>query len=179
MSRSSLISCLLIVGLAAVTATAAQGPPPGEPGAGPGRGDPITALKQALTDAGADSLSSAQENQISELLQAYKAANAPKAPGEAGLSAMSAYQESILSGDLDGAKAAAASMAAEMTANSQTRLEKQAQLMIQILGTLSEAQTKKLSEKFETRGLFFLLQRFAGPPMGRRGMRGPMGPPPM
>jgi len=136
-------------------------------------------LKQALADAGADALTSAQEGQIKQLVESYKEANAPKAPGEAGLSAMSAYQESILSGDLEGAKAAAATMSAEMAANSRTRLEQQAELMIQILGVLSEAQVQKLAENAQTTGLFALLQRFAGGPMGRRGMGGPMGPPPM
>jgi len=144
-----------------------------------GPGGSISFLKQALTEAGAPTLSSAQEEQLDQLISSYRESMFPSSPDENLVTARSAFQESVLSGDLTGAKAAAATLAKLQTAAMQERLEGQAAFMIQAMAILSRDQVNKLVAEFETAGLFELFQRLAGPGMGRRGPGGPGFAPPM
>ncbi len=182
MLRRSLIWCVLVAVFLTTAAIAApQGRRAGQAGrgfGGPGGLDPVAFLKQALTDAGADSLSSAQEEQLAQLITSFRESHFASGPDEALLAARDAYQQAVLSGDLQGAKAAAATLSELQTVEAQTRLEDQAGLMIQVMGVLTEAQMSKLSAQFEAGRLFMLLQTLAGPPMGMRGP-GPGAPPPM
>jgi len=59
----------------------------------------------------------------------------------------------------------------------QKRMGDQAAVMIQALAILTEDQVNKLATQFEPGGLFMLLQRLVGPPMGWRGPGAAFGPP--
>lgn len=173
MSRRSSIWCVL---LAALLTTAALGAPQsrrmGREMGRPGQ-DPIAVLKQALTDSGADSLSSTQEEQVQQVITSFRDSQVPPAPDDTVMAARNAYQHAVLSGDAEAAKTAAATLAQAQAAGMQTRLAGQAAVMIQIMAILTQGQVEKLVGQFGTEGLFRTLQRLVGPPMGRRGGPGP------
>jgi hypothetical protein len=165
MSQRRLISCSLLFLLVVITSPV-WGQPPDRPfrGAGPMNG--ISFLNRALEDAGATALSSDQETQIQALLDSIRKTLVSQEPDAELQAALSAYQQAVLSGNLTGARSAATALAAKETQRSQTRLEQQADWIIQLTALLTADQLNKLIAKFETAGTFRILERLVGP-MGR------------
>jgi len=177
MSQRSLISCSLLFLLVAITASVSA-QPPDRPMRGAGPMNAVSFLKQALEEAGATALSSDQETQIQALIDSIRQTLMSQEP-DAGLqAALSAYQEAVLSGNLTGAKSAAATLAAKETQNSQARLEEQANWIIQLMALLTPDQLNKLIAKFETAGTFRIFAGLTGR-MGGRGFPGGPGAGPM
>jgi hypothetical protein len=133
--------------------------------------NPVSFLKQALEEAGATALSSDQETQVQTLIDSIRQALTSQEPDAKLQAALSAYQESVMSGDLAGAKTAAATLAARETQNSQTRLEDQANWIMQLMALLTPDQVSKLIAKFETAGAFRIFAGVTGH-MGFRGFPG-------
>ena len=180
MSRKNCV--LAVLAIAFVTAAAFGSPqrPRGRGAELPGRPpeDAVAMFQQALSEAGAASLSSAQEEQLRQLIASARE-NQPQFGGaEQVQAARETYQKAVLSGDFPAVKAAAMILAELQLEVIQARMEDQAAVMIQALAILTPDQVSKLTAQFETGGLFMLLQRLAGPPIGGRGPGAALAPPP-
>jgi|GEM_PF-5612407 len=177
--RKFVLSVVVVASLLSIALAAPQRPrgQAGRPPGGPGQGDAVTILKQALQEAGGAALSSAQEEQLSQLIASVAENQVPFGGDEQLLAARETYQQAVLSGDLAGAKSAAKALAELQLGIMQKRMEDQAAVMIQALAILTEDQVNKLATQFEPGGLFMLLQRLVGPPMGWRGPGAAFGPP--
>jgi len=174
MSQRSVIWCCVLFLLVMITASV-SGQPPGRPA----RAGYITILKQALEEAGATALSADQEKQIEALVDSIHESLMSKQPDEALQGALSTYRDAVLSGNLSGAKSAAAALASQEAENSRIRLEEQANWMIQLLAILTPDQLNKLVAQFDTDGTFQVLQRLTGRAFGGPGFRGGPGSGPM
>ncbi|MBI2820911.1 MAG: hypothetical protein HYX74_01680 [Acidobacteria bacterium] len=145
--------------------------------------DPLAGLKRALAAAGAPALTSAQQEQLTALIQAFRDAHKPQAPDTAVGGAHTAYQNAILNRDAAGAQAQADIIADQMAAQARTRLKDAAKFQIDVLNVLSSDQVSAVQRRVGSAGLSRLLASLAGPRggfqarvpgpggMGPRGMR--------
>jgi len=170
-----MISCsLLFLFVTLTTPVAAQPPEPPQPGAD--RPTAMAFLKHALEEAGATALSADQETQIQGLVDTMRESSASRQPDESLITALSAYRNAVVAGDMTGVKSAAATLALKEADNSRLRLEDQATWIIQILALLAPDQLNKLIARFEPDGTFQILQRLT---LGGRGFPGAPGRGPM
>jgi len=147
-----------------------QGPPPG---------DPLGALKHALTEAGAPALGAQQEQQLTQLIEAFRD-NRPGGPNETLEAAHHAYDNAVAAGNLAAANAQAAIIAQQISADVGARLQAEAKFKIDALNVLKSNanQIAALTQQFGTAGLSHLLNSLLGPgrPGGPAGPGGPGGP---
>jgi hypothetical protein len=97
--------CLLVVGTN--IAYAQHGGGPG--GGGPGGGSPLGFLKKALQEAGAQTLTTDQETQLTALITAFQTAH-PHTADQALIDAHTAYESAILSGNATALQTAIATL---------------------------------------------------------------------
>ncbi|HYE72782.1 MAG TPA: hypothetical protein VEF04_05600 [Blastocatellia bacterium] len=135
--------------------------------------DPLMPLKQALKEANAPDLSSAQEEQLKTLVQNFREAHKPE-PNEAARDAHRAYDDAILAGDTGAAQAAAQAIVNATTAEAAAHLRDAAALKIQVIAVLkaNPGQFNALTQRFGTQGLLGVLNGL----VGGGPMRGPGGP---
>lgn len=151
------------------------------PGAALAQRDPLAGLKRALAGAGAPALTSAQQEQLTALIQAFRDAHKPQAPDTVAQEARGAYQSAILKGDAAGAQAQADIIADQMALQARTRLKDAAKFQIDVLNVLSRDQVGALQQHVGSAGLSRVLGSLSGPAggfqargpggMGPRGMR--------
>src|SRR6266508_3173711 len=129
--------------------------------------DPLAGLKRALQEAGAAALTSAQENNITALITAFRAAHeAPPTPGTEVQNARAAYDDAILNQDGAGAAAQAAVIANDQAANSLQRQTDLANFGIEVVKVLRSGgdQVTPLVTRFGSSGAVRLLLGLAGGP---------------
>jgi hypothetical protein len=147
---------------------------------GPPQHNPLAVLKHALTEAGAPALSTQQEQQLTQLIEAFRDTR-PDGPSETLAAAHRAYDNAIIAGNLSAANAQAAIIAQQISADINTRLQAEAKFKIDALNVLKSnaSQMAALTQRFGTGGLSHLLNALAGGP-GRPGGpgHGHDGPPP-
>ncbi len=157
--KSSLSATLLLLSMAALAGT-------GWAQARRTR-DPLAGLKRALQEAGAAALTSAQENNITALITAFRAAHeAPPTPGTEVQNARAAYDDAILNQDGAGAAAQAAVIANDQAANSLQRQTDLANFGIEVVKVLRSGgdQVTPLVTRFGSSGAVRLLLGLAGGP---------------
>lgn len=161
------ISLGLILIFSSLTFALAQGP-----GQGPRQArDPLAGLKRALSEANAPALTTAQETQLTALIQAYRD-GLPDGPNADLQAAHTAYDNAILAGDAAAAQTAATTIAGLIAAQTAARLKAAATLEVQALAVLraNAGQVEALTTRFGTTGLVRILHSLAG-----GGFRGPGG----
>ena len=162
--KSSLITTLLLTALAVFSVTSwAQTRIPR---------DPLAHLKNALQEAGAPALTSAQETALDALITAFRSAHqTPPTPGTAVQSARAAYDNAILNQDNAGAAAQAAIIANDQAANSLQRQTELANFGIEVIKVLKSSgdQVTPLVTRFGTGGAVRLVLSLAGGPGFGRG----------
>jgi len=152
----------------------AQGPPPH---------DPLMELKQALADAGASALSTQQEQQLTQLIEAVRESR-PKGPNETLQAAHRAYDNAVIAGNVAAANAQAAIIAQQVGTDTNAHLQAEAKFKIDALNVLKNNanQVAALTQRFGTAGVSHLLNSLAGGPGRPDGPGGPGhrpdGPPP-
>src|SRR5205085_3870915 len=136
---------------------------------GPPERDPLTMLKHALTEAGAPALGTQQEQQLTQLIEAFRDAR-PDGPGETLAAAHRAYDSAIIAGNLSAANAQAAIIAQQISADANAHLQAEAKFKIDALNVLktNASQIAALTQQFGTEGLSHLLNSLAGG-LGRPG----------
>jgi hypothetical protein len=141
--------------------------------------DPLTGLKNALQDAGAPALTSAQETSINALLTAFRSAHQKLSPSTAVQTAQAAYEDAILSGNSGAAASQATILGSAQASDMVQRQSDAAVLAIGIINILKteSGQLPALITKFGSSGVVRLVLRLAGGPGGFGGPR-PGGPPP-
>jgi hypothetical protein len=168
-------SLCLAVGVLMAQPRRPQGPQ------GPPERDPLGGLKHALTEAGAPALSTQQEQQLTQLIEAFRD-NRPDGPNETLEAAHHAYETAIAAGNLAAANAQAAIIAQQISADASARLQAEAKFKIDVLNVLKSNanQITALTQQFGTAGLSHLLNSLLGPgkPGGPGGLGRPDGPPP-
>lgn len=164
-----LLTMLVAAGLVSAAAQRPGGPqqPP----------DVLAGLKHALEEAGAPALSTAQEDQLKDLITAFRQAQRQQEPSEALQAAHRAYDAAILAGNLAVAQAQATIIANAQAAAANARLQAHAKLQIDVLNVLktNANQVALLQQRFGSAGLTHLLAAVAGGGP-RRGPGGPGGP---
>jgi hypothetical protein len=142
-------------------------------GSGQGANPPFQFLNQALTKAGAAALGSDQEAALQTAITSFRNANQPAAPTAAEQAARDNYNNAVLAGDTNTAKAAADQLAGAMVPRQQAMLEAEAAFAIQALGILHSDQIAALQNSLGKQGLLRLVTALAGPGGGfGRGIRG-------
>jgi hypothetical protein len=146
---------------------------------GPPERDPLGMLKHALTDASAPALSTQQEQQLTQLIAAFRD-NRPDGPNETLEAAHHLYDNAIAAGNLAAANAQAAIIAQQIGADASAHLQAEAKFKIDALNVLKSNanQISALTQQFGTAGLSHLLNSLLGPgkPGGPAGHGGPGGP---
>ena len=135
---------------------------------------PLRPLKVALADANAPELSDTQETALLALIKEFREARRDQDPDGSLLDLHRRYDNAVLTGNLDAARAAAAAIGVEVGKRTAERLQAEAAFQVAAWQVLTEEQQKALTLRIGTRGVTSLLQRLAGGP-GRPG--GPDGPP--
>ena len=140
--------------------------------------DPLGRLKQALQAASAQALSSAQEEQLTALIQQARDAHKSATPDPAFKAARDAFDAAILAGDQAAAATQAGILANLTAAATSDRLKEQAGYTIQALNVLktNQAQIDALTQKFGATGVVHLLGSLFGGGPGFGGPGGPDGP---
>jgi|WetSurMetagenome_2_1015567.scaffolds.fasta_scaffold169744_1 hypothetical protein len=140
--------------------------------------DPLAGLKNALQNAGASALTSAQESSIVALLQAYRSSHKKPAQNAAVQAARTAYEDAILNGDNAAAASQAVILGNAQASEMAQRDTDTAALAISILDVLKteSGQTAALISKMGSNAFVRLLLNLAGGPRG--GGPRPGGPPP-
>jgi hypothetical protein len=140
-----------------------------------GRGGPgfgVEGLNNALTAAGAATLSSAQETTITSLITSFRESQVPPARDSAASAARAAYESAILAGNKEAALAQIPSIVNEMTTNNATRMQDVAGFSISVFKVLDATQLSLLVKHAGTSGAVRLIESLAGGP-GMGGGRGP------
>jgi hypothetical protein len=166
--KHKVYACIVTFALCAALAATALGQ-----GSGQRTNPPFQFLNQALTKAGATALGSDQEAALQTAITSFRNANQPASPTAAEQAARDNYNNAILAGDTNSAKAAADQLAGLMAPRQQARLEAEAAFAIQVLGILHGDQVAALQNSLGKQGLLRLLTALAGPGGGfGRGMMG-------
>ena len=134
---------------------------------GQGRGQranaPLQVLKQELAKAGATALDSNQESALQSAITNFREANRPAAPDSADKAARDDYNNAILAGNNDAAKAAADRLAGALSMRQQARLEAEATFSIQALSALHSDQIAALQTSVGKEGLLRIVTSMSGP----------------
>ena len=133
--------------------------------------DPLARLNRALTDAGAPALNSTQEAQLTALITTARSNRPGHQPSPEVQAARAAYNNALLAGDTNTAVAQAAVIANATTAEIKTRLEADANFVVQALNILKSNgdQIGALQKSIGNEGLLRLVSSLAGGPGGFRG----------
>ncbi len=135
--------------------------------------NPLAMLERALANAGANPLTSDQQQQLQTMITTFRNAH-QKAPDATLQSDRSQLETAIMAKDSAGAKAAADKLAADMTGKTSANLQDLANFDIQALGVLQSDQVTALQNKVGTAGVVRLLESLTGrfgPPAGFRTTR--------
>ncbi len=124
--------------------------------------NPLAMLERALANAGANPLTSDQQQQLQTMITTFRNGHQKQAPGGALQSDRSQLESAILAKDSAGAKAAADKLAADMTGKTTTNLEDLANFDIQALGVLQSDQVTALQNHVGTAGVVRLLESLTG-----------------
>lgn len=170
-SRASLLAALVVLSLAMV--------------AGPGQAqtrrthDPLARLKNALQEASATALTSAQETSLTALISNYQTAHETRpTPSTAEQNARNEFDNAILNQDSAGAAAQAAIIATEQGVNSIQRQKDLANFGIDVVKVLRSGgdQVSPLVTRFGSSGTVRLILSLAGGPGFGPGGPRPRGP---
>jgi hypothetical protein len=170
-TKASLLSALVVLSLAIV--------------AGPGQAqtrrthDPLGRLKDALQEASATALTSAQETSLTTLITNFQTAHETRpTPSTAEQNARAAYDTAILNQDSAGAAAQAAIIATEQGVNSLQRQKDLANFGIEVVKVLRSGGdlVAPLITRFGSNGAARLILSLAGGPGFGPGGPGPRGP---
>lgn len=164
MIRSKFINAALLFCALAVstTMTFAQHGPGGPGGPGGQTRDPLSALKRAITQATAPSLTTQQETDLTALITAYKDAQ-PDEEDAALVAAREAYAAALLAGNLASAQAQAKIIATRQAALSEARLNAAATFTLAALANLQTGgQLAALKTKFGDERTLNLVQSLIG-----------------
>ena len=143
---------------------------------GPGQGQwPLTPLKMALQNAGANALTADQETQITALITNFRAANQPQAPGADVQAARAKYDDAILSGQTSVASAQIPILVANQNSQASARMMAQTAFAIAVVQALTPDQVSALQKSIGSSGTVRVIESLAGGPGVGRGM----GPAPM
>jgi hypothetical protein len=134
--------------------------------------NPLGMLERALQQVGATALSSDQVTQLTSLVTSFRS-NLPKPGQDATLiSAQTAYDNDVLSGNSSDAATQAGIIAAENSKLESARLQAEANSEISALGILTSDQITALQSKLGTTGLVRVLGTLFGGPGMFNGPRG-------
>ena len=143
--------------------------------------DPLGHLKNALQEASATALTSAQETSLTALITNFRTAHETRpTPSTAEQNARTAFDTAILNQDSAGAAAQAAIIATELGVNSIQRQKDLANFGIEVVKILrtSGDQVNPLITRFGSSGAARLILSLAGGPGFGPGRPGPGGPRP-
>jgi len=138
--------------------------------------DFLRPLKRALEAAGAPALTATQETQLNTLISDFRTSNTPQPPSSAVQAARLAYENAIVSGDLNGAGTQIKVLVDDRVSRENARMTAVAKFAISALSVLgtNPDQTKLLLKQFGNRGVVRMIESLAGGPgMGNRRMGGP------
>ncbi len=155
---------LLMLAFACLAATL----PASAQGRGPGGG--IDGLINALSEAGATTLSTDQQTAITSLITTFRQSQTP--PAATASSARTAYETAIIAGNKEAALAQVSTLSSEVAAANAARLSSVAAFSISVLKVLDTSQISLLVKQFGTNGVVRLIESLAGGP-GMGGGRGP------
>lgn len=164
MIRSKFINAALLFCALAVSTTmtfAQHGP--GGPGGPQGQTrDPLGALKRAITQASAPSLTTQQETDITALITAFKAAQ-PTDEDATLEAARDAFNAALIAGNLATAQTQATAIATRQAQLSDARLKVAAKFVIDVLANLQTGgQLAALKTKFSDEVTLHLVSSLAG-----------------
>ncbi len=135
--------------------------------------DPLGSLKRAITQAGAPSLTTQQETDLTALITSYRDAQATE-PDAALEAARDAFNAAILKGDLAAAQAQSVLIANRSAELTNARLQALAKFEIDVLTILKTGgQLDALSQKFGDDRLLNIVGSLAGHGFGDGPGRGP------
>jgi hypothetical protein len=178
------LSAASVAGLILLALSVPASSNPQEPGSG-GQYDPLAALKNALSSAGATALTGSQESSINTLIANFRASQAPPTPSAALERARATYENAILSGQKDAALEQIATISVEMAGSAADRMEAQTEFIISVVQVLDSGQISALVNQLGTGRTVRAIEHLAGGGRGPgggfgAGGGGPMGaPPPM
>lgn len=157
--NAALLFCALI---ASSTMTFAQHGPGGQGGPQGQTRDPLGALKRALTQASAPSLTTQQETDLTALITAFKAAQ-PTEEDATLEAARDAFNAALIAGNLATAQTQATAIAARQAQLSEARLKAVAKFVIDALTILKNGgQLDALKTKFGDERTLHLVSSLAG-----------------
>jgi hypothetical protein len=125
--------------------------------------DPLAILRQALNKAGANALSSAQEQQLNSLVSSFREARKNRTPDQSVQTATANYQAAVLTGDPAKAVAAADQLAVALSGRTTETLEANARFLAQVYSVLQNDQVAALETSIGKTGLFRVLRSLIGP----------------
>ena len=125
--------------------------------------DPLTSLRQALKNAEAAALSSTQEQQLNDLVSAFKNDRKAQSPDSALQSARKNYEAAILTGNEADATSAAQQLARALSVRSSERLEARAAFLAKAYAVLLNDQVSALERNIGRNGLLRVLRSLIRP----------------
>lgn len=134
--------------------------------------DALGGLKHALQEAGAAALTADQETALNTLISSFRENNRPQGPSTELQAARKAYDDAILAGNADAAKAAQAQIDGLISAGAATRQQAHINFAVAAVKILTGAQVTALVQKFEEGRVVGLISSLAGGPFGPGGPRG-------
>jgi len=130
--------------------------------------DPLASLRQALKNAEAAALSSAQEQQLNDLANVFKSERKAQNPDSDLQSARKDYEAAILTGNEANATAAAAQLARALSARSSERLEARAAFLAKAYAVLQSDQVSAIERNIGRNGLLRVLRSLIRPTAAAR-----------
>ena len=119
--------------------------------------DPLVSLRRALNKAGATALSSAQEQQLNDLITSFKSERKAQGQDSALQSARKNYEAAILTGDVANATNAADELAKLLSTRLSARLEANASFRAKAYTVLQSDQISALESSIGKNGLLRVL----------------------
>jgi|WetSurSiteA1Bulk_404760.scaffolds.fasta_scaffold23296_2 hypothetical protein len=120
--------------------------------------DPLVSLRQVLNKAGATALSSAQEQQLNDLITMFKSERKAQGQDSALQSARKNYETAILTGDVANATNAADELAKLLSTRLSARLEANASFRAKAYTVLQSDQVSALESSIGKDGLLRVLR---------------------
>jgi Spy/CpxP family protein refolding chaperone len=134
--------------------------------------DSLVTLRNALNQAGATALSSAQEQQLKDLISTFRSERKSQSPDTVLKSAKKNYDEAILSGNVANATTAADQLAKAVSDRSLKSFEARATFLAKAYAVLQSDQVSALESSVGKDGVLKALRSLIGP-MGMGKMRRP------
>jgi len=126
------------------------------------RMDPVERLNKALESAGSGPLSDRQDQELTTLVNNYRAAH-QRPEADPGLRDVKrALEEAILSGSDEQIDRAANAVADQVTTRTRTMIRDLARFQMQVLSLLTEEQVSSLRTQYGNSGLIHMLGSLAG-----------------